>query len=289
MARNRFERGAERFGSLGARSEGWNRGVYGAAVAIHRALGIDIDDPATTWRWSTFGPPVNANHEANAPNRWHLALLIALACFAAYRRDWRRTMYAASLLCGFVAFCGYLKWQPFFSRLLLPLFVMASPLAGVVEDIGKRGIAQIALCLFLINNARPALLENWVRPLKGPDSVLRVARDRQYFSDLGQWHDREDFLGAVQIVSRSKCETVGIDISRLQIEYPLEALLRERDSRVRFLHTGVENASSRYRQPVSGAACAVICLDCAGDADRARLYAAFGHRETAGKFVVFLR
>lgn len=274
---------------LGARSERWNQGVFGAAVAIHRAIGIDIDDPATTWRWSAFGPPVNANHEANAPNRWHLAILVCVACWLVWRRDRRRLLYAGALLCGFLAFCGYLKWQPNFTRLLLPLFVLAAPLVGIVEDLAGRGIAQVALGLFLLNNARPALLENWVRPLKGPNSVLSVPRDRQYFSDLSQWHNRDAFLGTVEILARSKCGTVGIDISRLQIEYPIEALLRERNPEVRFVHAGVRNASSRYAQPVAEAPCAVVCLDCAGDAERIALYTAFPREEAVGRFLVFLR
>ena len=64
---------------LGARSPRWNQAVYGAVVRAHAALGIDPQDPATTWRWSRFDPPRNANHEANANNRWHLAWLAAAA------------------------------------------------------------------------------------------------------------------------------------------------------------------------------------------------------------------
>ncbi len=272
---------------LGSRSSAWNGGVYRAALDLHRAIGTDPNDPATTWRWASFGPPVNANHEANAGNRWQLLALVGVVGLAAWRRDRLRLLFAAALLLGFVTFCGYLKWQPFFSRLLLPLFVMASPLVGIVGAWGRRGIAQAALCVALLVNARPALLENWVRPLKGPRSVFRVARDAQYFSDLGQWHDEDSFRGAVDVVAASKCETVGIDIARLQIEYPLQALLRERNPRIRFVHSGVSNSSSKYAQPVQARPCAVVCLDCAGDAERLKLYEAWGGAQTVGRFVVF--
>ena len=216
-----------------------------------------------------------------------VAILIVLTCVVVWRRDRARMLYAAALLCGFIAFCGYLKWQPNFSRLLLPLFVLASPLAGIIEDAGKRGIVQLVLCLLLLDNARAPLLENWVRPLKGPNSVLRRPRDAQYFSDLGQWHNQESYLKTVEVLAQSKCETVGIDITHLQLEYPIEALLRERNPRVRFLHTGVENASSRYAAPVDAKPCAVVCLDCLGDTQRATLYAAFPQADTAGRFLTF--
>ena len=266
---------------LGARSKAWNEGVYRTDLALHKAIGIDVNDPATTWRWTTFGPPINANHEANAPNRWHLAIFVVLFFFL---RDRRRAMYAASLIAGFIAFCAYLKWQPNFSRLQLPLFVLAAPLAGIVEKAGRRGIAQIAFCLLLLDNARAPALENWVRPLKGPRSVLHVPRDQQYFSDLSQWNNRESFLETVDLLKNSHCDTVGIDITRLQIEYPIEALFHGR-----FLHAGVENASSHYRQPVPEKACAVVCLDCLGDTGHLALYGDYPNSREIGKFVVLTK
>jgi hypothetical protein len=278
---------------LGARSTGWNEGVYRIALGLHRAIGIDPNDPATTWRYASFGPPVNANHEANAPNRWQLAILLAIACVlisrVARKHNWERALYATGLLLGFIAFCGYLKWQPYFSRMLLPLFVMASPLVGIVEEIRTRWAIQAAFCLLLLNDARPALLENWVRPLKGPRSVFRVPRDAQYFSDLTQWNDEAAFREAVSIAGGSKCETVGIDIAHLQIEYPIMALLREINPGIRFVHTGVANASSRYAPPALGSPCSVVCLGCAGDRRRLDMYGQFPKSQAAGSFVVFTR
>src|SRR5262249_41632069 len=69
---------------LGARSEAWNSAVFDAAVRAHHLLGLDPNDPNTTWPGVAFAPPVNANHEANANNRWHL-LLYAIAAMCAVR------------------------------------------------------------------------------------------------------------------------------------------------------------------------------------------------------------
>ncbi len=281
---------------LGARSNRWNQGVYNLVLAAHRDLGIDVNDPATTTRWSVFEPPRNANHEVNAPNRWHLLLLAMVACVLAWRafrgRDRRRAVYALSLLCGFVAFCAYLKWAPFVARYQLPLFVLGAPLAAMVEEFGWRWLRplciQLAVCLFLLSGARLPAIENWVRPLRGPRSVLRVPRDDQYFADMTHWNNRASYFAAASALERSGCSTIGIDIDNLQLEYPLQALVREARPDVQFVHTGVGNVSRRYAPSVAAAPCAIACLDCLGDDARLSLYRAFPTRVIVGKFVVLL-
>jgi hypothetical protein len=269
---------------MGGRSAAWNETVYERVEAAHRWLGIDVNNPATTWRWSVYGPPVNANHEANAPNRLHLALLAIIACATFFRRERSKTLYVLSLICAFIGFCSYLKWQPFFARLLLPLFVLAAPLAA---EIGGNTLVSLAVCAILLNESKHAVLENWVRPLKGPQSVLHRARDVQYFADLTQWRNRASYEGTVSLLEPLHCRTVGIDITNLQLEYPLQALLRERNAEVRFKHMGVQNASARYRPATDAKPCAVVCLDCAGDRKRVALYRDFSSTAVIGKFVVF--
>ncbi len=274
---------------LGVRSREWNQAVYKVVLAVHGGLGIDINDAATTWHGSSFGPPVNANHEANAPNRWHLAILFAVACMLTARafrgRNLVQVLYGLGLLLGFTAFCAYLKWQPFSARLLLPLFVLGAPLAGVILD-RSCGMIQITLCIILLNNSRPPVLENWVRPLKGPRSVLRMPRDSQYFADMTQWDNQASYVKAVDLMARSRCNVIGIDITDFQLEYPLQALLRERNPAVGFVHSGVLNASSRYPPSIAAVPCAVVCLDCAGDTKRLTLYREFGVSIDLDKFVV---
>jgi hypothetical protein len=65
------------------------------------------------------------------------------------------------------------------------------------------------------------------------------------------------------------------------------ALLREKKPGTQFVHTGVQNASSRYRAPVEGEPCAIVCLDCAGDDRRKNLYSAYAESTVVNPFVVF--
>ena len=275
---------------LGGRSERWNTAVFRFVERAHQVLGIDIADPATTWQWTSFHAPRNANHEADAPNRLHLLILCALGCLLPIRasrgHDRQRALYGAAIALGFVVFCAWLKWQPFMARLFLPLFVVASPLAGVLEEVLSPAILQAAVCLLLIDGARLPVLENWVRPLRGPGSVLRGDRDSQYFADMTQWSNTASYRETVQQLSSSKCGVIGIDLSHYHLEYPLQALLRERNPNVLFVHAGVSNASARYRQPISAPPCAIVCLECAGDTRHLSVYKDFAVSTTAGKFVI---
>jgi hypothetical protein len=228
---------------LGARSDRWNNGLYNAVLSIHRKLGLDPNDPATTWVWSKYEPPRNANHETNAPNRWHLVILAL--CFAIMPWQNRRLFYyLCGLTAGFVLFCFYLKWQPYMARMFLPLFVLACPAVMIIRS----KILQLALVLLLLDTAKPYLFENWVRPLKGPNSILRTSRDEQYFNDLHLWNIRDRTLQQVDDAARSGCALIGIDINDLQLEYPFEVLLREQNPQVQFVHINVTNQSKKYEK-----------------------------------------
>ena len=270
---------------LGARSEQWNRGVYGTVVAMHHLIGVDPNDPATTWPGAHYAPPRNANHETNANNRWHLLLLALALPLLALR--WRTPLarYFVALLGGLLIFAFYLKWQPFVARLLLPLFVLGSPAAGVLLDLAPVWL-QLAVCLFLLNNTRPYLFENWIRPLNGPRSILRVARDDLYFADMTLWNNKASYLDTVDAVARNGCRLVGIDINRLTLEYPLQVLLKQRLPGVEFVHTGVSNSSKKYERPSQP--CAVVCLDCAGDGEAREYYRSLGEPRLIGKFLLYL-
>jgi hypothetical protein len=273
---------------LGDRHERWNQAVFHAALKIHRALGIDPSDPATTWPYTQFTPPQNANHEANGNNRWHLLLIAIAALFAAFTRRRAWILYSTGLVAAFLLFCFYLKWQLFMGRLELPLFALAAPLAAAFLEALRPAVLSILVCLFLAGNARLPLLQNWTRPLQGPHSLFATSRDDNYFRDMVQWDNRASYLPAVDLTARSGCTTVGIDISQNQLEYPFQALLRERNPAVRFLHTGVENASARYIPPGQPHPCVVLCPDCAGIPRKMALYGSIGPAVELGHFLLFL-
>ncbi len=204
---------------------------------------------------------------------------------AASRRDRRWLLYAAAALSAWLLFCFYLKWQPYLARLELPLFVLAAPLGAWLLDAVRPRALTVLVCLFLLTGARLPASANWTRPLRGPQSLFRTARDANYFNDMGQWNNRASYLESVDLAARSGCALIGVDISENQLEYPFQALLRERRPEVRFVHTGVENASARYYPVPMPHPCAVWCPDCAGNAKKLELYRAYGTPRVIGRFL----
>ena len=277
---------------VGGPSQLWSRRVYDTVLWLHNGIHANVNDPHTTWPWTVYEPPRYANHEANANNRWHLLILFAASVLLAFRSTKlaKREMlyYLIGLVVGFVLFCFYLKWQLYLARLFLPLFVLAAPFAGVEIERIRPAAIQWLLCLFLLNNSRPFLFENWTRPLKGSNSVLRTRREENYFSDMKPWHNREPFERAAELISRSNCNIVGIDSNGFQLEYPFQALLREKKPSVMFVHTGVNNASIKYAFRRPERSCVVLCMDCAGKPALLNRYHADGQATRIGEFVVFL-
>ena len=150
--------------------------------------------------------------------------------------------------------------------------------------------ALAGMSLFFVDAARLPVLENWTRPLRGPHNLFTIPRDAAYFSDMPFPAESEGaYREAADRVARAGCRTVGIDIGENQLEYPFQALLRERDPRVRFQHAGVTGATLRYAPSVSPAPCAVFCLECAGRPGKLALYSALWPPVQLGREVLFLR
>jgi hypothetical protein len=247
---------------MGARSERWNEAVHGVVLASHRALGLNPQDPATTWPYTEYLKPRSANHEADSNNRWHLLLLLLATGYWDYRREWIPLRIVGALLLGLLLFCFYLKWQPFLSRMYLPLFVVAMSVAGCA--LGRAPVlAQIAVCLYLLDGARLPLLKNWLRPLRGPDNLFTLTREDTYYQDMRPWNVRKQYDELLAQLRQSDCRTIAFDITWFQLEYPIQALLLKAHPDTRFLHVNTQNPSKKYtRRWQDLQPCALVCLAC---------------------------
>jgi len=124
----------------------------------------------------------------------------------------------------------------------------------------RPAFVSLLVCLFFLDMARLPVEENWTRPLRGPHNLFAISRTSAYFLDMPIADAEASYRAAVEAAMRSGCRTVGLDIGGNQLEYPFQALFRQRDPSGRFVHAGVANSTVRYAPPNQPEPCAVFSL-----------------------------
>lgn len=268
-------------------------GVVRVTRWAHRVLGLDPDDPATTWTGTLFRHMDGycTMKETCAPSPWHAFLLLAALPFAV-RRGGRTAWYAAGLAGMFLLFCAALRWQPWHARMHVTILMAGSALIGLLAE---RRRWALALAAGLTLAAQPYIYRGHDRPLLGRASILLEDRDSQYFSDNRD--QEEDYRRAAAAVVESGCTEIGIENSydateppprRPPLEYPVMAITRAARPEARFIHVGVDDPSARFAENQAFARpCVVVCLACGGDAAKSAQLAEFGAARYFGKVAVF--
>lgn len=240
---------------LATPSQQMNQAIEAIATRAHGLLGIDVNSPLSTWRGSHFRV-VFTLHEDSASNPLALVLVaVAMLALIVGRRA-QAWPAAAAVLGGYLLFNVVLKWQPWNSRLELPLLIMAMPLVGVAASIyaPKRGLTALAIVLGLAS--LPYLFANSTRPLLGKESVLLTDRQQQYFYYPSVADASASYFAVARTVNEAGCNQVGLVISYDTPEYLSWVTLRAYQPDVRIEHVLVKNSSGQY-----GAAfvpCAII-------------------------------
>jgi Dolichyl-phosphate-mannose-protein mannosyltransferase len=223
-----------------------NAGLERAVGWLHDQAGADINDAKTTWLGAIFHVAPPRAHEDFAGNPAHVVLmavsLTMLLVVPTLRRRRDLLGYASALIAAFVLFAAYLKWQPWHSRLHLPLFVLWSPLIAMIWG-PCRWVAGGLVAALLVMSA-PSVVFNNSRPLLGADTVIARRRVDQYF--MNRKDLREPYAAAMRRVHEAGCSQVGLWLED-EPEYPLWVLAgREGGVRgIRIEHINVINESAR--------------------------------------------
>ncbi len=241
---------------LGTPFRAVNAAVERAIEGIHIVIGIAPDDPRSTWPTTRFWVAPIAVSEEEAANGLHLVLLVAALAGAVWsrRNDRRLMVFAGCLVAAFLLFCLVVRWQPWHSRLHLPLFVLGAPLIGVVFERLRPAVLAVVL-LALGASSAYFLTQNQDRPLSGRRSVLRQPWAAQRARHAGQ-----AYVDAARVVASSGCRDVGLAIGGNDREYFLWALLADRGWRGTIQPVAISNVSARLPYLGSGAIdpCAIV-------------------------------
>ena len=247
---------------LAGPSERVNGWVEYAIVGVHRVMGLDPNDSRTTiggpFPRFQVGPAIIHEDFVGNPLQF-LAALVAVVivwrrreAFPGPVRGWVWLSVASAL-----AFAVALKWQPWNSRLHLPLFVLACPLIGIAFE-GRRRLSATWAAVFCLV-ALPSLGATWPRTLVGPGNVLTLSREAQRFRNHPKL--QPVYGAAADVVRDMRCARVGLVLDWDGFEYPLWPLLRARiGEAVRLEHVLVQNASARLAAAAPGAPCALLVI-----------------------------
>jgi len=235
-------------------------GIQEAITILHaRVLGIDVSDRRTTWSGVTFQVYDVSLNEDVAGNPLHF-FLIVLACIAyplvGKKRTSLATGYLLALIVAFVLFCGYLKFQPWHSRLHLTLFVLWTPFLGWLTRRMAGGHATGPIAIALMLGSLPALLLSPQKPLLAHANVFTVPRDQQYFSKRPELFDQ--YMQASRVLRQLNCPSVGLALDGDDWEYPFWKLTNSRTQKIGFEHVQVRNASAKLHSDDAERPCAIV-------------------------------
>jgi hypothetical protein len=209
---------------------------------LHRMIGADPNDLRTTYAGTKFEISQKVRTEGWAGNPFHMALALFLGILVLSGNGKPgRTLrwYTLAVFVGAISFCFVLRWQPWNSRLHLPLFVLASPFIACALDrrFSARVVRFLALVLFIC--AMPMLLRNESRPLLSRHTVLAVARERLYFATVPEIY--APLVSTATLLSQSGCSKLGFISSSEDWEDLLWVVMRNRTrSNVSIVHVSVQ-------------------------------------------------
>ena len=142
-------------------------------------LGDSLNSSESTFDGSEFQAKFLINGDYSG-NTLHSLLIGSALLFLLFKRgSLKRSTYyfQATIVTSVVLYCILIKWQPWGSRLHIPVFLMGSILVGMLLDrisIPKVGLAVFVISMFifsipylLFNNTRPLV------PILKPESSIR--------------------------------------------------------------------------------------------------------------------
>lgn len=212
---------------------------------FHKEMGISTTEEQTTWPGMKFIVQKLSFTEDSAGNLIHLLLIIIVILYYALKKNKEKEIqrYLSVLLVGFLLFCFVLRWQPWHSRLHLPIFVLFSPGVGIfISRIRFKWFSTIIILMVILASI-PWVILNPAKPLLSENNVFQATRASQYFRLRP---DAEaPYTQAVTILAKHSCFNLGAILSTDSWEYPLWPLLEEKTTGdVVIAQVNVNNISS---------------------------------------------
>lgn len=227
-----------------------NQTLVDIVVYVHQALGLNVDDPNTTFpitHFNELADGIFTTSEDYAPNPLHLGLIILSMIILFSRRLSSGgsglcgvvRAYTVTVLLGGILFCLMLRWQPWITRLQLPFFLLMGPAVATVLSTRLRPRLIIIVGVCLAFAALPCVFLNQRRPLWEPPWNLRhrfALGSNILTSDVWEqmfWGSAKKYIAyrnAVKSIADRASGGVGLIVDGDKWEYQLWRMLNENHS-----------------------------------------------------------
>lgn len=240
-----------------------NQIITDAVIYLNEFFDIPINSPINTWGGIPFFlDPINP-HEDGLGNFFHIALLLFSFLIYSSNKNIRTppiSFYVVTLIACFLIFSAYLKWQPWHSRLQLPIFILWSPFIAYSLSYSRffkshpvylfSIIYLISIPWIFFSSTKPliAKLHSKYPFYKSEENVFQLTRNELYFINRPKVYD--SYTNVAAFIRHTNERKIGLIITGDEWEYPLFALLE--NSHVRIIHLDVDNDSSMYSESDQG-------------------------------------
>jgi hypothetical protein len=220
-----------------------NHWIEQSIYLLHQIIGLDVNDSRTTFPFTAFRVLATSKeqpiflHEDISGNPIHLLLIVVCLLLYFRKRSLHRKvliLYILILISAFSCFSLLIAWQPWASRLHLPIFILFSAFIGtILSRYFNNSLIRYLIVISLLFSSVPYLLFNAVKPIAAhpqfitfiPNNIFKSERIDQYFSSRSNL--QAPYQEAVRQVQSRSCETIGLYIEGESWEYPLWVLLRQ--------------------------------------------------------------
>lgn len=213
---------------------------------LHEKLNIKINDPKTTW-----GNNVAYNIEIDEDyvgNYFHFLLIIfsiiLLLIFAKYfKTTLTESLIMFSVICIALFFSIYLKWQPWHSRLHLPIFMLSTVLIAIFLSKINRYIRASILTL-LVFGSITYLLENQSKILfLKSRKIFNLTRNQMMFNKKG-----DDYMNnldsASAFLASNNAKNIGLEIDGDTWDYAIFKTLKSKNNNIKIEHINVSEQTT---------------------------------------------
>ena len=217
---NAVRNAAVNFATFSERINAW---LTELTTCVTLMFGLDINDPNLSWAGLKFELTTRQNDEGIAGNPLHLVIAAGAIMSGLFVRGptTARIRYALCVSAGAAIFLIVLRWQPWITRLQLPLFVLCAPLAAFVFSAQARGLVQIAIGVLLIAWSLPPLFLNSNRPFIGNPGFTESfwGRTREELLFVVRPYLRQQYAAVFDIIDKRGDNKIGLIIDGDDPEY----------------------------------------------------------------------